>query len=230
LINLDLFVQYGPRLLMGLAVTLELTTISVLLGAVLALLLTWARLSGFRILRAFAFAYSYALRGTPLLAQIFLVYYGSGYFRPNFEALHLWQFFREPQFCVLLTFTLNTAAYQSEIFRGGVLAIPRGQIEAAQALALRPLQRLRLIIVPEAARYALRAFGNEVILVLKGSAVASVVTVYDLLGATRFAFQRTYDFQVYLVAAVVYIIIVEIIRRLWQRLEQRLSLHMRKFA
>jgi polar amino acid transport system permease protein len=103
---------------------------------------------------------------------------------------------------------------------------PRGQIEAAQALAIRP----RLIIIPEAARYALCSFGNDVILVLKGSAVAGVVTLFDLLGATRFAFQRTYDFQVYLAAAVVYIVIVEIIRRLLQGVEKRLSLHVQKFT
>jgi polar amino acid transport system permease protein len=224
MIDLDVFQQYGGRLFSGLLVTIELTVISITLGAVLAALLTWARLSGPKAVRAGAFAYSYAVRGTPLLAQVFLVYYGSGQFRPELQALGLWQLFREPQFCVLLTFSLNTAAYQSEIFRGAVLAVPRGQMEAAKALALRPFLATFLVVVPQAIRHGLRGFGNEVVLVLKGSAVASVVTVYDLLGATRFAFQRTYDFQLYIAAAIVYIIIVELLRRGWNHLEARFRL------
>jgi polar amino acid transport system permease protein len=224
MIDFDVFQQYGLRLLAGLATTIELTVISITLGAILAALITWARLSGPRLLRAAMFAYSYAVRGTPLLAQVFLVYYGSGQFRTELQWLGLWQFFREPQFCVILTFSLNTAAYQAEIFRGAVLAVPRGQMEAAKALALRPLLATMLIIVPQAARHGLRGFGNEVVLVLKGSAVASVVTVFDLLGATRFAFQRTYDFQLYIAAAIAYIIMVELLRRSWNHLEAHFRL------
>jgi len=224
MINIELFQQYGFRLLAGLLITIELTVISIAIGAILATPITWARLSRSRVLRALAFAYSYAVRGTPLLAQVFMVYYGSGQFRAELQALGLWQFFREPQFCVLLTFSLNTAAYQSEIFRGALLAVPSGQMEAAKALALRPFLATVLVIVPQAARHGLRSFGNEVVLVLKGSAVASVVTVYDLLGATRFAFQRTYDFQVYVAAAIAYITMVELLRRVWNHLEARFSL------
>jgi polar amino acid transport system permease protein len=224
MIDLDVFQQYGGRLFSGLLITIELTVISIALGAILAALLTWARLSGPKVVRAAAYAYSYAVRGTPLLAQVFLVYYGSGQFRPELQALGLWPLFREPQFCVLLTFSFNTAAYQSEIFRGAVLAVPRGQMEAAKALALKPWLAMLMIVAPQAARHGLRGFGNEVVLVLKGSAVASVVTVYDLLGATRFAFQRTYDFQLYVAAAVVYIVIVEILRRSWNHLETRFRL------
>jgi polar amino acid transport system permease protein len=224
MINIELFQQYGFRLLVGLLTTIELTVVSITIGAILAIPITWARLSGSPALRAVAFAYSYAVRGTPLLAQVFMVYYGSGQFRAELQSLGLWQFFREPQFCVLLTFSLNTAAYQSEIFRGALLAVPVGQMEAAKALALRPFLATVLIIVPQAVRHGLRSFGNEIVLVLKGSATASVVTVYDLLGATRFAFQRTYDFQVYIAAAIAYIIIVELLRRSWNRLEARVSL------
>jgi polar amino acid transport system permease protein len=224
MIDIDLFQQYGPKLLAGLLITLELTVVSMVIGAVLAGLLAWARLSTSPVLRWLAFVYSYAVRGTPLLAQVFLVYYGSGQFRPALQSVGLWTFFREPQFCVLLTFSLNTAAYQSEIFRGAVLAVPRGQAEAAKALALPPLLAMLLVILPQAARHGLRAFGNEVVLVMKGSAIASVVTVYDILGATRYAFQRTYDFQIYIAAAIIYIVMVELLRRLWIRLEKHLSL------
>jgi len=229
-IHLDLLAQYGLRLLTGLGITLELTVVSVALGGVLAFALTWMRLSRYAPLRLIAFCYSYTLRGTPLLAQVFLVYYGSGEFHPQLQAIGLWPFFREPQFCALLTFTLNTAAYQSEIYRGAVLAIPRGQIEAALAIAMRPFLMLRHVIVPQAARYALRPLGNEIVLVLKGSSVASVITVFDLLGQTRFAFQRSYDFQIYFVAAVTYIVIVEIIRRLWRWLDHRLNRHVQRPA
>jgi polar amino acid transport system permease protein len=104
------------------------------------------------------------------------------------------------------------------------MAVPRGQTEAAKALALPKLVSLLLVILPQAARHGLRAFGNEVVLVMKGSAIASVVTVYDILGATRYAFQRTYDFQIYIAAAIAYIVMVELLRRLWMRLEAHFSL------
>jgi polar amino acid transport system permease protein len=224
--NWDLLASYGPRMLNGLVVTIELVAISVSVGALLALPIALARLSPSMILRGLSFGYVYFFRGTPLLAQTYFVYYGSGQFRPFFQSIGLWWAFRDAFFCCVLAFTLNTAAYQAEILRGAIRAIPRGEIEAAMALGLRRYPILRKIILPQALATALRPFGNEIVLMIKGSAVAAVVTVFDLMGATRLAYARSFDMSVYLWAAVLYLMLVESLRRVWDRLERRLTVHM----
>jgi polar amino acid transport system permease protein len=225
--NVDLFLRYAPRLAEGVLVTAELVVFSVLLGAAIALPVALARRSGSRPLRWLAFAYGYFFRGTPLLAQIFLVYYGAGQFRAELEAIGLWIWFRDAFFCALFTFTLNTAAYQAEILRGAIQAVPRGQWEAAEALGLKRPATLLKVILPQAVITALRPLGNEIILMIKASAIASVITVFDLMGVTRLAFARSFDFEVYLWAAVIYLIIVETMRRGWDKLESRLTRHLR---
>lgn len=226
--SLDLLIRYGPRLLEGALVTIELVAISFLLGTLLALPVTAARLSSKRLVSAVAFAYVYFFRGTPLLAQLFLVYYGAGQFVDQFKALGLWGFFRDSFNCAALTFTLNTAAYQAEIFRGAIRSVPRGQWEAARALGLHRTPLLLKVVFPQAAIIALRPLGNELILLIKASAVASIVTVLDLMGETRRAFSRSYNLMIYLYAAVLYLIAVETIRRLWNVLERRLTRHLRR--
>jgi polar amino acid transport system permease protein len=224
--NLEVLQRYGPRMLEGLLVTIELVAISVVIGALLAIPIALARLSSNRFMRALSFGYVYFFRGTPLLAQVFLVYYGSGQFRPFFDSIGLWWFFRDAFLCCVLTFTLNTAAYQAEILRGAIRAVPRGQSEAAAALGLRPFPTLVRIVLPQAMVTALRPLGNEIVLMIKGSAVAAVVTVFDLMGATRLAFARTFDISVYLWAGVLYLILVELLRRVWDRLERWLTRHL----
>jgi len=198
------------------------------MGAVIGLLTAGARLAGPRWLALIAQGYMAFFRGTPLLAQVFLVYYGAGQLRPWLQDWGLWWFFREAWYCVLLTFTLNTAAYQAEIYRVAIATVPRGQWEAAAALGLsRPVTFFR-IILPQALITALRPLGNEIIFMIKGSAIASVVTIFDLMGATRLAFARTFDFSVYLWAAILYLVIVETLRRVWQWLEARLTRHLQR--
>ena len=225
--NWSLMGRYGPQLLEGLLVTIELVTISIVLGAILAFPLALARIGSNKLLSGLSFVYVYFFRGTPLLAQTFLVYYGAGQFRAELEAVNLWWLFREAFWCAIITFTLNTAAYQAEILRGAIQSVPRGQTEAADSLGLRPFVIYRRIILPQAFIIALRPLGNEIILMIKGSAIASIITVYDLMGMTRLAFSRSFDFQVYLWAAVLYLIMVEALRRIWERLEKRLTRHLR---
>ncbi|MBB5754611.1 ABC transporter permease [Prosthecomicrobium pneumaticum] len=227
LIDLDLLARYGPRLLSGLWVTLQLVALSVAIGALLAFPLAFARKSPIAPIRWASFGYSYFFRGTPLLAQTFLVYYGAGQFRPELQAVGLWWLFRDAFFCCALTFTLNTAAYQAEILRGALAAVPTGQVEAGMALGLSRWRIFRHIVLPQALVVALRPFGNEIILMVKGSAVAAIVTVFDLMGATRLAYARSFDFQVYLWAAVLYLAVVETLRRVWDRLERRMTRHLR---
>lgn len=225
--NVDLFLRYAPRLADGALVTAALVLLSVLIGAAISLPMGLARLSDNRALRAAAFAYCHFFRGTPLLAQVFMVYYGAGQFRAELEAVGLWSLFRDAFFCAVFTFTLNTSAYQAEILRGAVLAVPAGQWEAAEALGLKRLATYFRVILPQAFITALRPLGNEIILMIKASAIASVITVFDLMGATRLAFARSFDFEVYLWAAVLYLAIVETMRRGWDRLEIRLTRHLR---
>ena len=226
--NFDPLMRYGPRLLEGLVVTMELVSISVVLGMLLALPIAAARLSRNRLLSGLAFAYVYFFRGTPLLAQLFLIYYGAGQFVDTFEALGLWGFFRDAFNCAVLAFALNTAAYEAEIYRGAVRSVPHGQWEAARALGLHRLPLLLKVVFPQAAIVAIRPVGNDIIILIKASAIASIVTVLDLMGETRLAFSRTFDLTMYIYAAVLYLILVEAIRRLWNRLETRLTRHMRR--
>lgn len=226
--NFALLQTYGMRMLDGLWITVQLVGISVVLGGLLALPIAMARSSRSRILRGISFAYVYMFRGTPLLAQLFLVYYGSGQFQPFLEEIGLWWFFRSGFFCALLTFTLNTAAYQAEIFRGAIRNVPRGQMEGAIALGLSRPHAFLTVILPQAFALALRPLGNEIILMIKGSALAAIITVNDLMGVTRMAFSRTYDMSVYIYAAVLYLIIVETLRRVWDKLEARLTRHLHR--
>jgi polar amino acid transport system permease protein len=225
--NEDVLIRYGPRLLQGLIVTIEIVALAIVCGAALSAPLVYARLSGNRLLNAAAFGFMAFFRGTPLLAQTFLIYYGAGQFRPFLQDVGLWWFFRDAFNCVVLAFSLNTSAYQAEILRGAIKSLPRGQFEAAAALGVsKPVTMLR-VVLPQALIVALRPYGNEIILMIKGSAVASVVTVFDLMGATRLAFSRTFDFSVYLWAAVLYLAMVEALRRLWNVLERRLTRHLK---
>ncbi|ORE94386.1 Nopaline transport system permease protein NocM [Stappia sp. 22II-S9-Z10] len=223
----EILVRYGDDLLDGFVVTIQLVVYSVVLGAILGTGLTYLRMKGGRITGPLTWLYTNLFRGTPLLAQLFLIYYGAGQFSGFWRAIGVWNFLRDPFNCAVLAFTLNTAAYQSEIFRGAVRAVPVGQWEGAMALGLDRLQTFRKVILPQASLYALRPFGNEVILMIKGSAVASIVTVYDLLGETRLAYSQSFRFEVYFYAAALYLILVETLRQVWNLAERRLTRHLK---
>ncbi len=220
--------RYAPRLLNGVIVTVQLVAISIVLGAVLSLPFAFGRMSSNPIIAGVSYAYVYFFRGTPLIAQVFLIYYGAGEFRDFFESIHLWWLLSDPFLCAILAFTLNTSAYQAEILRGAIQAMPRGQWEAGDALGLQRHITFFRIILPQALIVALRPYGNEVVLMIKGSAIASIITVFDLMGETRRAFSRSFDFQIYIWAAVTYLVMVEGLRRLWDRLEQRLTRHLHR--
>lgn len=224
--QIDLVETYGPRYWNGLKTTLILVVVSVVLGALLSLPIAAARMSQNRILRGFAYGYVYFFRGTPLLAQIFLIYYGLGTFRPFLETIGLWGFFREAWYCAVLSFTLNTAAYQAEILRGAINSVPKGQWEGAHALGLSKFHTFLKIIMPQAMIVALRPYGNEIILMIKGSAIVAIITVYDLMGETRRAYSRTFDFQTYLWAAIIYLLIVEIMRNVIEWIERKITIHL----
>jgi polar amino acid transport system permease protein len=224
----EMTARYLPRVLLGVVTTVELVGLSLIIGAVLSIPLAMGRLSGRGIGGAIAFGYSYFFRGTPLLAQTFLVYYGVGQFSGFFRDIGMWWFFREAFYCAVLTFSLNTAAYQAEILAGAIRSVPRGQWQAADAVGLSRWVTMWKVILPQALITSLRPYGNEIVLMIKGSAIASIITVFDLMGQTRYAFSKTYDLQVYIWAAILYLVMVEALRRLWDVLENRLTRHLRR--
>lgn len=226
-IDAERFDKYAWRFRDGVITTIELVVSSLALGACISVPIAFGRLSENRFVGALAYAYSYFFRGTPLIAQLFLIYYGAGQFAPALKAIGLWGFFRDAFNCALLSFALNTAAYQSEILSGAIGNVPRGQREAAAALGLNRLVTFRKIIMPQALITALRPYGNEVILMIKASAVASIVTVFDLMGETRYVFSKTYDLSFYLWAALIYLVLVELLSRVLNVIETRLIRHLR---
>jgi len=218
--HLHLFVQ-------GAVITLQYTAASCVIGSILALPLALMRLSRRPWTQWPATAYVFFFRGTPLLAQIFLIYYGSGQFRPELEAIGLWQFFREPWFCAILALSLNTAAYSAEIFRGALQAVPRGEIEAAMALGMSRLQRLRLIVVPRALRAAWPAYTNEVVYQIQATSLLSIITVMDITGVARVIASRNFDFyEAFGTAAIFYLVIVYLFLLFARRVEARLQAHL----
>lgn len=209
MIDFELLTTYGPRMLLGLMVTLQLVLTSAAIGAVLALPLALARNSDNRLINAPARFYIAFFRGTPLLAQLFLIYYGAAQIRGPLETVGLWWFFREAYLCALFAFAVNTTAYQAEILRGALRSLPKGQTEAARSLGLGRWTALFKVQLPQAMILALRPLGNELVLSFKASAIASIVTVPELMQATKLAFSRSFEFQIYIWAALLYLVLVE---------------------
>lgn len=222
---IDTLVQNWPRLLDGVVTTLQLTGLGALIAAVFAPPLALLRAYGTALAQAPLRLYISFMRGTPILAQLFLVFYGSGQFRAELQAMGLWGFFRDPFNCAVLVFAVNSCAYQTEILRGGIQAVNRGEIEAGRAIGMTRLMVLRRIVFPHAYRIAWPALGNEIILLMKASALASVVTVFDLMGRTRQIFSRSFDFSVYFWAAALYLAMTVCFVLLWRLAERRLSRH-----
>ena len=218
--------RFGPGILEGFWTTIQLCVLCLTIGAVISIPVAAARLSRSRVLNAIAYGYSYFFRGTPIIAQLFLVYYGAGQFVGFFRAVGLWWFFRDAFNCAVFAFAVNTAAYQAEILYGAFRAVPLGSWEAATALALPRFITLWRVILPQALMTALRPYGNEMISIVKASAVTSLITVLDIMGQTRYVFSQTYDISFYLWAAVFYLIIVESLRRTLNALETRMTKHL----
>lgn len=226
--NPELFGRWVGPYISGLGVTLLLLVLSIAFGAILSIPIAYGRMSKNRVLSAIAYGYVYFFRGTPLLAQTFLIYYGIGSLRPQLEVIGLWGFFREAWYCAVLAFTLNTSAYQAEILRGAIQSVPKGQWEGAASLGLHKLQTLWEVVLPQAMIVALRPYGNEIILTLKSSAVVALITVPDLMGTTRLAYSRSFDFQTYIWAAVIYLALVETLRHGVEWIERRITIHLHR--
>lgn len=194
-------------LLKGVPLTLLLSGLGIAAGFVLAIGLSAFRLSKYRALRWVSESYLFLFRGTPLLVQLFLIYYGLS----QLEAVRnsvFWFALRDPFWCATIALALNTAAYASEIIRGGVLAVPPGHLESARAMGMSRIMVLRRIIIPISARQALPAYGNEVILLIKATSLASIITLLEITGLARQLISRTYAvFEVFIAAGIIYLLI-----------------------
>jgi octopine/nopaline transport system permease protein len=222
--DFELIGQAVPVLLKGLRITLVLTAISVLIGFNLGLGLALMRLSSNRIVSGVAKYYSTLIRGTPLLVQIFLLYYGLGQLSIVKDNAALWWVVSDGARCAVLALALNTAAYTSEILRGGLLAVPAGLVEAAQACGMSRLLRFRRIEFPLAIRQALPAYGNELILTVKGTSLASTITVLEITGYAKRLMSQTYAvLEVFAIAGALYLATNLILTMLVRTLERRLA-------
>jgi len=211
----------------GVPLTLQLATISVLLGAFFALILACMRLSGFWWLDGIARFYIFVFRGTPFLVQIFLIYYGLGQF-PFIRRSVLWFMLREPYWCAIFALMLNHAAYGAEIIRGGLLSVPANQIEAARACGMSAWLRFRRIILPLAIRQAIPAYGNELILMVKTTALASAITMMEITGIAGKIMADTYRIlETFIIAAAFYLAINFVLTRLIAWTEFHLNAHLR---
>ena len=218
-----------PRLLDGATLTLEITVVSLVVGLTLAVPLAIMRLSPNPVLWMPVYGYILYFRGTPLLVQLFLVYYGSGQFRPFLDQIGLWVLFREAYFCAVLTLTLNTTAYTAEILRGAIQGVPRGDIEAARALGMSGTLLYRRIVLPKAFRIALPAYTNEVVFLLQATSLISIITLLDLTGVARIIVARSFEpYKLYITAGLIYLAMSYFFILLSRFIEHRLSGHMRE--
>ncbi len=219
-IDFVLIAQHYDLFLQGVVNTIALVVLSLVIGGVLSVPLAVARAYRTPFANQIIWAYVYVFRGTPLLVQTYLIYYGLGQFDFIRDSV-LWPLLREAWWCALIAFALNTAAYTTEIFRGAIEAIPWGEIEAAKACGISSWTRVRRVILPSAFRRALPMYSNEVIFMLHGSVVASTVTIVDILGAGRELNAKYYvAYEGFIAAAVLYVFLVYFITRgfkIWER-------------
>lgn len=216
------------KLLGALPVTLGLFFSSLAVGGCLALAVLAMRMSRFWLFSGFARLYILVFRGSPLLIQLFLIYYGLGQFSAVRHSF-VWPVLREPFTCAVLALALCTASYTAEILRGALLAVPPGQVEAGKACGMSRWLLFRRVIGPVMLRYALPAWSTEAILLVKSTALASLVTVWDVTGVAQQIIQRTYrTMEVFVCAALIYLILNFLIVQIWRALENALTPNFRR--
>ena len=225
--DLALIVDSIPKILVGIGLTFQLLFLSAVLGLALAIILLLLRISGRWYLAAPTMVYIYIFRGTPILVQIFIIYYGL----PQLDFVRdsiFWPILREPFGCAIVALTLNTGAYVSEILRGGVIGVNRGLKEAGAALGLSVQHRFIYITAPIAIRLCLPAYSNDVISLMKSTALVSTITLLDMTGIARTIVAETYaPYEVFISLMVIYLILTWIIQRTFGLIEKRLSRHVR---
>lgn len=221
--DFSIFINEYQFYLAGLWTTVWLVAVSLFLGLFIAVPVGILRSSENWLIKGSAWSFMYFFRGTPLLVQLFLIYYGAA----QFDLIHeswLWNYFQEAWFCALLAFTLNTGAYTAEIIRGVISTMPKAELEAAKAYGMSESQILRRITLPNSLRRALPAYSNEIIFMVHGSAIAGIVTIVDITGAARVVNARYYaPFEAYFGAAMLYMCLTFSVIFAFKKWENRYS-------
>ena len=224
--DFSLIVESFPIYLSGLWTTAWMVLVALIIGLFVAIPLAIARNSHNMLINGPAWSFIYFFRGTPLLVQLYLIYYGMDQFFPVKDTL--WE---NAWFCALVAFILNTSAYTAEIIRGAINGLPKGEVEAAKAYGMSTSKTYRRIILPSALRRALPAYSNEVIFMLHGSAVAGIVTIMDLTGAARLVNSRYHaPFESFLTAGLFYMALTFIIIALFKHAEKRFLAYLRPLS
>ncbi len=225
--RVDLIAENWTLFASGVWMTLQLTFLALAIGFCIALPAGIARARRKPVISPLINGYVYLFRGTPLLVQLFLIYYGLSQFEFIRDSW-AWAYLRDPWWCALIAFSLNSGAYATEIIRGAVETTPRGELEAAKALGLSPFKSDALVLVPSALRRALPQYGNEAVFMLHGSVVASVITLQDILGAGRTLNAKYYlAYEGFLTAAALYMAITFVLVFAFRQLENRYLRHLR---
>ena len=221
--DFDLMINSFPKLLNATIVTIKLLSVSLIIGLFIGLFFAVLRLNKNIFINKFAYGYSYIFRGTPLLVQIFIIYFGLGQIEPV-RSSFLWVVLKEPYWCAIIAFALNTGAYTSEILRSAFQTIKPGIIEAGKSLGISKKEIFYKIQIPIAIRQSLPAYGNEIILMLKGTSLASTVTLMDLTGVAKYIISTTFKpIEVFIVAGGIYLFMTFIIHNVIKFLEKKYS-------
>ena len=219
--DIELMINSFPKLLNATLITLKLLSVSLILGLFIGLGFAILRMNNNKLINKFAYGYSYIFRGTPLLVQIFIIYFGLGqieYLRTTF----LWVVLKEPYWCAIIAFSLNTGAYTSEILRSAFQTIKPGYLEAGRSLGIPSKIIFTKIQIPIAIKQSLPAYGNEIILMLKGTSLASTVTLMDLTGVAKYIISTTFKpVEVFIVAGGIYLFMTFIIHNVIKYLEKK---------
>jgi len=221
--DLELMINSFPKLLSAAVITLKLLSVSLIIGLFIGLFFAILRLNKNIFINRFAYGYSYVFRGTPLLVQIFIIYFGLGQIE-YLRSTVLWVILREPYWCAIIAFALNTGAYTSEILRSAFQTIKPGIIEAGQSLGISNKIIFYKIQIPIAIRQSLPAYGNEIILMMKGTSLASTVTIMDLTGVAKYIISTTFKpIEVFIVAGSIYLFMTFVIHNVIKFLEKKYS-------
>ena len=221
--DFELMINSFPKLLNATVITLKLLSASLFFGLFIGLLFAVLRLNKNPIINKFAYGYSYVFRGTPLLVQIFIIYFGLGQIE-YLRSTVLWVILKEPYWCAIIAFALNTGAYTSEILRSAFQTIKPGYIEAGKSLGVSNKIIFYKIQIPIAIRQSLPAYGNEIILMLKGTSLASTVTLMDLTGVAKYIISTTFKpIEVFIVAGSIYLFMTFIVHTTIKYLERKFS-------
>ncbi len=221
--DLELMINSFPKLLNAAIITLKLLSVSLIIGLFIGLFFAILRLNKNIFINRFAYGYSYVFRGTPLLVQIFIIYFGLGQIE-YLRSTVLWVILKEPYWCAIIAFALNTGAYTSEILRSAFQTIKPGIIEAGKSLGISNKVIFYKIQIPIAIRQSLPAYGNEIILMMKGTSLASTVTIMDLTGVAKYIISTTFKpIEVFIVAGGIYLFMTFVIHNVIKFLEKKYS-------